>query len=304
MIKAFRLALAYALFSVCARLAVLTLMTYFLVNAHQGLRLEDISDVAGSNEILVVGFTALAFVAVLRRLSPVSGGKGLVGLSPAMFETRFVPGFLRGSILAWAFALAFLLTGYYRYLGFYIQFEESVLALATVAARIAALGCMVYCEEWIFRRRFLDHARAHLPPLPAAALTAAVFCAVKALQFDLGVMHLATFFLFALAAGLRSIKTNDFLYSAGFWAALLIVFHPLLGLPILGSAFPGVLMIKVQGMEDLATGSGLRLLPDGTDNRTLVFLTGGVGGPLSSFALQFILSVQVAMGWLKLGRAR
>ncbi|MCC7441370.1 MAG: hypothetical protein IT285_07045 [Bdellovibrionales bacterium] len=305
LVRALPLAGAYALFTLFARMVVLTVVTYFLVNAHQGLRLEDISDVFGSNEILVSGFTALCFVAVARRLGPVgAAGRSAPMFTPALFEARFIPGFLRGSILAWAMALAFLVTGYYRYLGFYIQFEESFQALANVAARILALGLMAYCEEWLFRKQLLDYARRHLPIPAAAAIAAVAFCAVKALQFDLGLMHLTTLFLFALGAGLRSAQGGDFLYGAGFLAALLIVFHPLLGLPVFGNSFPGVLMIKVQGMEDLAAGAQFRLLPDGTDARTLVFLTGGVGGPLSSFALQFVLLIQAALSWLKLARPR
>jgi hypothetical protein len=288
---------------VASRLIVLTLLTYVLVRSTRDVRLQDISEAFSSNEILIAGFSALAFVLIIRFLSPFStAGKTDRLFSPEAFEARFIPGFLRGSILAWAIALAFLLSGHYRYLGFYIQFEETVVAFASVFLRIAALGCLVYCEEILFRKKILYAFRERLSPAWACVATAIVYCAIKMLQFDLGIMHLTTLFLLSMALALRCFVTGDHLYGAGFWGALLIVFHPLLGLPIFGSSFPGVLMIKYQG-SGLEAATGLfRIFQEETDSRTLLFLTGGIGGPLSSFALQFVLLSQVVAYALRLRR--
>ena len=121
-------------------------------------------------------------------------------------------------------------------------------------------------------------------------ITAAFYCGIKVIQFDLGLMHLMTLFLLSLTLAARTWTDQDFVRGAGFWAGLLIVFHPLLSLPVLGDDFSGVLLIKYQAAAEV--------LADG-ESSTFRFLTGGAGGPLSSFALQLVLLLSVCQSVFK-----
>jgi hypothetical protein len=76
---------------------------------------------------------------------------------------------------------------------------------------------------------------------------------------------------------------------AGFWAALLVVFHPLLGLPVFGNDFSGLFLVKYQALPGEQEGT----------ISTLRFLSGGPGGPISAFALQLLLLLDIARGIVK-----
>jgi len=274
----------YTSWIVAFRLLVLTLITYFLMASNS--RFQEISDAFASNELMLMGLSAFIFVLLLRGLNPLTSTTTAEIFTPHRFEKRFAPGFLHGAVLALGVTLAFLLSGLYRYLGFFIQFEEAPLAVGNVLLRIMTLGALVYCEEFIFRHKIMNSLRKQLPDIYAALITALLYCAVKAVQFDLGLMHLTTLFLLSLSLALRSIVDGDFSRAAGFAAGLLVVFHPLLSLPILGNDFQGILLVKYQAASDL-------------DSSTSRFLTGGVGGPLSSFALQFLFLIDVIQGLIK-----
>jgi len=275
--------LSYAGWTVAYRLLILTLITWLLMSAHA--RFQDISDFYGSNEILLIGVGSLIFIGLLIWLNPLTSTtfEGLINV--LRFEKRFVPGFLRGSLLALGIAAAFLLSGVYSYLGFYFQLEEAPLALLGILLRISALIAIVYCEEYIFRYKIMGYLRREMRNAWAIPITAVLYCATKAIQFDLGWMHLITLFLISIALAIRTVVDGDFARGAGFWAGLLVVFHPLLSLPIFGSDVQGILLLKLQtGLIDLAAFRAL---------------TGGYGGPLSSVALQFLLVIDVAQGIVK-----
>jgi hypothetical protein len=102
-------------------------------------------------------------------------------------------------------------------------------------------------------------------------------------------MHLVTLFLASLALFTRSISEGDFTRGAGFWAAILIVFHPLLSLPILGNEFSGALLIKYESVASAVD----------TASATHRFLTGGLGGPISSFAFQLVLILDIVRSILR-----
>jgi hypothetical protein len=262
------------------RLLVLTFVTYFLMASNA--KFQDISDAYGSNEIVIIGIGSFLFILFLRFLHPLTSTTTDEIFTPQRFEKRFVPGFLHGAVLAVFVAAAFLLSGLYRYLGFYIQFEEAPLALVGILLRVAALFALAYCEEFIFRYKVMFALRREVPDLYAAGLTALLYCGVKLLQFDLSWMQLITLFLISFALSIRTISDGDFMRGAGYWAGLLIVLHPFLSLPILGNEFQGILIIKYQGDIEAA----------GTSR----FLTGGIGGPLSSFALQLLFLIDVLQG--------
>jgi membrane protease YdiL (CAAX protease family) len=269
----------YAAFMAAFRLVVLTFITYFLMSSQA--RFQDISEIVSANEIMVISLGSLLFVILLRALNPLTSTSTEEIVTGLRIEKRFFPGFLHGAVLALGVVIALLLSGLYRYLGFYIQFEEAPLAVTNALLRVAGLAVMAYCEEFIFRHKIMNSLRRGMPDPAAAILTALLYCAVKALQFDLGLMHLATLFLLSLGLAVRTITDGDFSRGAGFWAGLLIVFHPLLSLPVLGSDFQGVLMVRYA--EDEAS-AGYRLF------------AGGSGGPLSSFAFQLLLALDLAQG--------
>lgn len=288
---------AYAGWMAVFRLLVLTFITYFLMSSShspQGPRFEDISEAYAANELSLMGLGATLFVLLLRALHPITSTTPEEIFTPARFEKRFLPGFAHGALLAAGVTLAFLLGGAYRYLGFFVQFEEAPLAALTVLVRILALGAFAYSEEFVFRRKITDGLRARIwggrkPGLPGAILislaVAGPYVLVKLLQFDLGVMQAITLALISLALSARALLDDDFARGAGFWAALLIVFQGLLSLPVLGSDFSGLLLIKHQSAQDAsATGEADPLMR---------WITGGAGGPLSSVALQMLIVVDI-----------
>jgi hypothetical protein len=231
-----------------------------------------------------VSLSALLFVLFLRLLNPLTSTTFEEIITPHRLEKRFAPGFLHGLILASGVAFAFLLSGLYRYLGMLIQLEEASLAIGNILLRIFALGVLAYCEEFIFRYKIMGFLRKELPDTYAVILASTAYCGIKMLQFDLGLMQIFSLFLLATCLGVRTVVDGDFSRGAGFLAGLLIVFHPLFSLPIFGNEFPGVMLIKYQATLDHTTSR---------------FLTGGVGGPLSSFALQFLLLVDLLQSLIR-----
>jgi hypothetical protein len=253
-----------------------------------------------------MGLSAALFVLLLRALYPITSTTTQEIFTPDRLEKRFVPGFTHGAMIAAGVTLAFLLSGAYRYLGFFIQFEEAPLAAITVVVRVVALGSFAYFEEFIFRHKLTGDFRRQIwgarPPgfvanVGLALAVAVLYCSIKWIQFgfELGVMQLTTLFLLSVALSARALidtddsvspamGAGDFARGAGFWAALLIVFQPLLSLPMLGSDFSGLILVKYQVDKDV-------------DPLTR-FFTGGPGGPLSSFALQALLAIDAVRGLL------
>jgi hypothetical protein len=283
---------AYAGWILTFRLLVLTFLTYFLMASGRHPRFEDISEAFGANELTVMGLGALIFVVFLRALHPVTTTTTREIFTPARFDKYFLPGFAHGATLAAGVTLAFVLSGHYRYLGSFIPFEEAPLAGLTVLIRILALGVFAYCEEFIFRHKISRHLMKQLGVarstemaghLVTASVVAILYCGIKLLQFDLGVMQLGTLFLVSIALSIRSYGDKDFGRGAGFWAAMLIVFQALLSLPALGGDFAGIILIKYQAPLSASMG-----------NEAARLLTGGVGGPLSSLALQMLLALDIA----------
>jgi hypothetical protein len=290
---------AYSVWTLAFRLLVLTFLTYFLMASGRKPRFEDISEAFGANELTVMGLSALLFVALLRALNPVTTTTTAEIFTPIRLEKYFLPGFAHGATLAAGVTLAFVLSGHYRYLGSFIPFEEAPLAGLTVLVRILALGVFAYCEEFVFRHKISRYLLQQLGKAKAsrlsvrlmtASLVAVMYCGLKVLQFDLGVMQLGTLFLVSLSLSIRSFADGDFGRGAGFWAAILIVFQPLLSLPALGGDFTGIILIKYQ--------------PPSSGEEAARILTGGIGGPLSSVALQMLLALDIARGLLRLRKRK
>jgi hypothetical protein len=129
-----------------------------------------------------------------------------------------------------------------------------------------------------------------------------MFVGMKFYQFDLGWMQALSLFLVAFTLGIRALST-DFTLSAGFWAAVLIVFQALLSLPILGNEFSGLILIKYQSLAPEAPAEALGL--GGTESsygETLRFITGGPGGPLASLTFQLLILLDIVRGTLRYRR--
>jgi hypothetical protein len=295
--RAAKLAGAYAAWVWASRLLALTLVTYVVVSTSPHAagtpRFEEVTDAFANGEVTLMGLAALLFTGCLRWLNPLTSTTTAEIFTPERFEKSVLPGFLQGAVLACGLILAFLMSGLFRYLGLFVQFDEAPLALASVALRAAALGTLAYCEEFLFRGKILKHLRPPKATLPgdlaAVTLTALIYVGIKLIQFDLGFMSAFTLLLLSLSLGVRALSDGDFGRGAGFWAALLIVFQPLLSLPVLGGDFSGLMLVKFQPVPDLG-GAG------GAHAELVRLVSGGAGGPLASFVVQLVLAIDVARG--------
>jgi hypothetical protein len=284
---------AYLLWIVVFKLLALTLVTYFMHSSNPSVRFDEISEAIASNELTLLGLASLGFLLLLWAFYPITQTRRSDIVTAERIEKRFVPGFMHGALLSSGIALAFILAGYYRFLGIPFDFEEAPLQLAAIAVRVLALICLAYSEEFIFRGRIATHISKQLPPLPAAFAVAGLYVLVKAVQFDfaLGIMQMTTLALLSLVLTFRARRDRDFASAAGFVAAILVVFHPLLSLPIFGNDFTGIALIKF-----LASGGAV----EGSEQFELQrFLSGGAGGPFSSFAFQLILLLDLLRGTLR-----
>lgn len=303
------------------KLLSLTIITYFvLVSRTHVTHFEDVNDAYGSAQISILAFCSLSFVVLQRLLDPLQKRENTSLFTPQRFEKLFLPGFTHGSVLAAGVLVAFLFSGIYHYLGFFVHFDQSVLALASIFIRVISIGVLVYTEEYIFREKIMGSIRRadsettpnilELPNLPlkqqqlrlaahlrnqefaAVAATSVLYLASKYLQFDseLGWMNGITLFLISVYLGLRMLFGRDFTPGAGFWTAVLVVFNPLMSLPIFGNEFGGLILIKYQ---QIATELGSQA------SDTTRFFSGGVGGPLAGFAFQILMIFDIARNALR-----
>lgn len=275
------------------RLLTLTLITYFTISPTS--HFQDISDSFSSNEVSLMGLASLLFVALLCGLNPLTSTSVSEVISRERIEKGFLPGFVQGTFFAGGMLLAFLLTQVYRYLGYFIPLDEAPLELVNVLLRMAALGALAYCEEFIFHYKISKYLEGYLSNTAIAVLIGISYCSVKLLQFDLGTMHLITLFLVSVSLYFRAQDESQFARGAGFWAAILILFHPLLSLPIFGNNFSGILLIKYQNIAPthLYNHSHDYFTSTPTSDSIIRILTGGAGGPLSSFAFQLLLILDI-----------
>ena len=283
----------YGLWVFTFRLLTLSLITYFTISPTS--HFQDISDAFSSNEVSLMGLSSLLFVGLLCGFNPVTSTTAREIISRERIEKAFLPGLVQGTFFAGGMLLAFLLSGVYRYLGYFIQLNEAPLELANVLLRMGALAALAYCEEFIFHHKIPKYVKGFLPDAPAAFLIGLLYCGIKLLQFDLGILHLVTLFLVSVSLYYRTgyYRTGNegqFARGAGFWAAILILFQPVLSLPIFGNNFPGILLVKYQNSPQ--SGSAIRIL------------TGGAGGPLSSFAFQLLLILDIGRSILRQKKGR
>ncbi len=269
------------------RLIALTLLTYFMITGNHGVRFEELSDAFTSNELTFMGVGSALFVLACRWLpsqSILSPPQPL----PALSKAAWLPGFTQGSILAGGIVLVFLLLGSHQYLGFFIQMDGAPIALLTLFVRTLALCSFAYFDEYIFRKQIeapLIHElcqgeKRWIRQLQVTAGTALLYATVRWVQFDLGWMTFFTLLLLSSSLSLRAAHSKSFVQGAGFIAGILIFFQPICSLPVFGSDFMGLILMKYQS-KTMETDYFTRLL------------TGGAGGPLSSLSLQVLLAIDL-----------
>jgi len=311
--QSFAILMTYLGWSAVFKFISLTFVTYFVLSSGgtENSRFEDINEALSSSQLALVALCAGGYVFLIRLFQPHTRSSRNDFFSPQKIETRFLPGFLHGAVLAAGVTLAFLLGGVYRYLGFFIQADQAPLAMAALLIRILSTLAFVYCEEFIFRKLILtcltrrgeleefSPASEFWHHVAAIAFTGAMYVGVKLYQFDLGWMQAMTLFLVAFALGIRAL-TGDFSLAAGFWAAVLIVFQALLSLPILGNEFSGLVLIKYQSLAPAAPPGFWA--PESTYGETLRFITGGAGGPLAGFAFQLLILFDILRGTIRYRR--
>jgi len=266
------------------RLIVEAPMIYFM--SRSGARFQEIVDTSSTNQVIFVGLASLSFLFFLTQINPVLMVSRSEVFTANLFEEFFYPAFLRGAVTSAILALLFLVLGYYRYVGFFIQSDTPLLAILTLIARFLAIVSMVYVEEFVFRRKLISLLKGKIHPLRVIGITALVFTLTKAFQFHLGWSHLFTLSLLGFSLGLRAYLTNEFGTGAGLLAGFLVATYCVFSIPILGNESQGLLLLKYQIRYDI-------------ESPAVRLFTGGSGGLLSSVALQFILIADIGVHFFK-----
>ncbi len=256
----------------------LSVLTYILSFGRSGLY--EISDVFGSNEILLSSTSACIFIFIAVRLFPSNEVQWREIFDGPRFQRNFMPGFLKGSFLALLFVLGWILVGAYRNFGILITFNEATAALALVLARTASIILVTYVEEYIFRAKILSWLMQIFSRLGAAVLVSALYCMAKGLQYDLGLKQWLTLFLVSMTLSVQVSRGSHFSKTAGLLAGFLVVFHPVCSLPIFGNEYQGIFLIKFQNDPEI-------------DASLLKTLSGGASGPIASLLLQAAVAIDI-----------
>lgn len=282
--RALILALFYLGWNSVFRLIVLSLVVYFM--ARSGAPFAEISETTNKNQILVVGIGCLGFLFLLTQMNPIATVTRTEIITGNLIETQFYPAFLRGAVLACAFAFGGLVAGYYQYVGFFVQSDTPAVAIFGLLFRAISILLMVYIDEFVFRGRFMAHLRDQTHPLRTIVLCALFYTLSKQMIFHLGVAHLLTLVLIGTALSLRSYLHRGFAEGAGLLAGLLIIAHCGFSLPIFGNEAQGIILLRYDIRLDI-------------DAPTIRFLTGGLGGPLASIAVQALLLLDIVTNALR-----
>jgi hypothetical protein len=272
--RALALALAYLSWNAAFSLIALSLVTYFM--ARSGPTFGELSETWNTNLILVSGFASLSFLFVLTQLNPIATVARSEIVTGHLIEHRFYPAFLRGAVLACVFAFVGLAAGYYKYVGFFVQADTPAIAIFGLLFRAVSVVLMVYADEFIFRGRFMAYIRDGAHPARSIVLCGLFYTLSKSFAFHLGWAHLITLALLGTALSLRSYLHRNFAEGAGILAGFLMVAHVAFSLPIFGNESQGIVLLRYDFRLDV-------------DAPVIRFLTGGLGGPLSSVVVQAVI---------------
>jgi hypothetical protein len=246
LLMAMRIVGFYAIWILLFKQFILTFTTYFLIPSKPGF--QDITDTLGSNEITLIGVCALVFVSLMKFLYPLTMVTVDQIISSKKLKNEFRLGIVHGTVLSLGIVLAFVLNGQYRFLGFFIQFDEAPMEILNIAVRTLGLLALVYCEGFIFYEKIQKCLESY-PRATQTLVIGITYCFIKYIQFDLGVMHLLTLFLISMVLSIKSTDSARFEEGAGFLTALLVIFHVIVSLPVLGNEFSGIFHVKYQAPQ-------------------------------------------------------
>lgn len=266
----------YSIWIVSFRMLALTLITYFTASA--STHFQDINEIFNANELSLMGLCSISFFVLLNKLTYLDNHSIGSLIQRKYLEKNFFPGFLQGIFSSAILVLTFMFFGFYRYFGNLIQIIESPFESASILLRTISLLTLVYFEEFFFREKLVNQLKNFLSPLLLPHVIALFYCWTKNLQFDLGLNQLLSLYLLSVGLTCHVQKGRNFARGAGFFSGVLILFHPLLSLPIFGNDFIGVVLLK----------SAPNLTP------MIQYLTGGSKGPMSGFGFQLLLILGLA----------
>ena len=276
--QALRFMLSYGAWILLLRFIYVSIVTYFNISPQS--RLQDISDSIYNYSLSMSGASTLIFILLLASLRPLTRFNFQDFYQPKILERHWLLGFFRGTLVCGVLIFFFILAGYYRLIGFYLHPTEAPLEFAQTLLRVLSILILTYSEGYLFFIKLPEYLHSKMPPkvppkIPpwiSSLWIALFYCLTKYLQFDLSLTHTACFFSIALSLYSRALNSGHFYEGTGFFSAVLIIFNPLLSLPIFGSDHFGILILKPE----------LTLTQDLSPH----WITGGLKGPLCSPILQ------------------
>jgi hypothetical protein len=280
----------YFLFTLFFQFLFLTVITYFLIASSQKPpKLEEVSDFFANNNLIWSAVSAFLFSAVIRKREELR--------APRKFDKRLAQWF-RAADLYYGIATATLVFAllvlwmfvneYYVFEGFVFQLDGSFLPILNLIGQSIALLVWIHSEEFIFREFLFRQIAGRARFWSWVVLFSGVYALLKYWQFHLGITQSLTFFFVSMFLYTERLVRGTRIFGETFWFFLLGFIHLGASLPIMGIEVSGLFGLQYKSMfgEPSTFGELLRVT---TDKRIVLFLSGGIGGPLSSFALQLIL---------------
>ncbi len=251
----------YAAFFMLIRLLVLTLVTAITTRLQTSIPLSALDELMRTYALPIATLSAFLY----RRQTP------FYPIERVAIESSFFPGFLRGTICAFSIILLSVLSDFHA-LGTFLPFFEAPLHSLSLLWRCMLITSIMLCEIPLF-----------VPTKPNDAwIYALAFTGIKILQFPISLSQALGIFLLTLALFLsqtfhKAIKPA--LFGVGFCTAFALFYEVLCSLPLFGTDFSGILLLKFQ--------------------ESRYFITGGSEGPCASPLLQWILILWSGSALLK-----
>lgn len=281
------LLLAYGLATQLAHTLLYTIVAYLVSAADKrgtefGNTVNEIAGqyhfVAFSLSALLVAFTTWRADRALYRFEPFWNAphKPFWRLDRTTKE-ELVRGLSSALVVAITYLGLFTLSGHGSFLGIYLTSTFGTPIFPLFFVNIAALGTMLFAEEYLFRHKIQRPLLTRLPPIATVFTAAALQLLVKHWQFELVGMDYLNLGLVYLALGFFYLRSEKSHRGLSFLLGLTFFLHPIAGLPLWGNESPSFFLFKP-----------IAAVPD------LLF---GGGAPLASLALSSVLCVFVGRSW-------